>query len=786
HMLFKGTETRSASEVAQQVQAQGGYVNAYTSFDRTVYWIDSPASGANDCLDILCDVIANSKIPEDEFLKEQEVIRREFAMGGDNPDQVLSKMLFANAYTKHPCRHPVIGHIDLFNQLKRDGLYDYYRSKYSPDNLFFVIVGDVDAAEMRERIAGHMGDLPRRRMENLTLPAEPPQLGGREEIRPFPTDLSRSRICWSIPDVTHPDVPALDLMADVLGAGRSSRLYREVRDQRQLAHQVYTYAYTPAFDGVFVLGVESDPDKLEQAEEASLAEIEKLKTDGISEDELAKVKRQTLCSQFSTLTDMRGQASDLGSNWLMARNLDLTRYYVQQTEKLTSEQLVESARKYLDRDNSTRVALVPEEEAATADVGAASKRSEDFRKVELANGLTVLLLADQRLPFVQSISSFRGGRLAETEETNGVTSLLGRLLTKDSSNRSAEEVADAIESVGGGISASMGNNTFGVSVGALKTDFDLVLDLLHGATMDAALLDDRIEIERGFQLAQIKAEADRPFSVAMKRLRRELYGPVHPYGLEGNGTEISVGGLQKQHLLDQRARLVKGGNGIVGVFGDIDLDHAEDQVRARFESMAAGDREFTQPITAGIPESYGQIVEQTHDKEQAILLIGFPTCDLAHEDNLALGMIDEACSDMASRMFIRIREELGLAYSVGSSRMLGLAPGYLMFYVATDPEKLDLVQQEMLDEVDLIAREGIAQDEFDRAKASWLGRDAINLQGVRELAGIASIDELVGLGWDNYRKTPGMIADLSRDTVADVAAKYLQPEKRVIVRLTTS
>ena len=114
HMLFKGTATRSPNAIAQAVQDEGGYINAYTSFDRTVYWIDVPSTGLNTALDILADATMNSILPADEFIKEQEVIRREFAMLADDPDRVNSQQLFATAYRTHPYRHPIIGHLSLF------------------------------------------------------------------------------------------------------------------------------------------------------------------------------------------------------------------------------------------------------------------------------------------------------------------------------------------------------------------------------------------------------------------------------------------------------------------------------------------------------------------------------------------------------------------------------------------------------------------------------------------------------------------------------------------------
>lgn len=787
HMLFKGTARRDANEIAQTVQGVGGYINAYTSFDRTVYWIDVPSSGVETSLDVLCDVVGYAELPEDEFANEADVIRREIAMGLDSPEQQVSRHFFSTAYATHPCRYPVIGHLDLFNQLTREDLYGYYREKYSPDQLFFVVVGDIDGDAILAKIGELLGPLERRRRSPVVIPAEPRQQGLRRSSVGFPTDLWRTRIGWPVPDGGHADIPALDLMVSILGDGRSSRLYRSIREEKQLAHSVGAYSYTPSFPGQFVVSYDTDPEKQSAAEEAIFEEIDLLRRDGVRDAELSKARCQALSSQFSTLTDMRGKASDLGSNWLLTRNLDYTRDYVKQLGEVDRSAIHRVAEIYLRPDCYSHVSLVPNElHRSRSSQRSSGERSEKVRKVELENGLTLLLLSDRRVPFVQASGVFRGGLLADDPGKSGSTRLMARLLVKDSELHSAEEIAEAIESVGGGIGSSIGNNTFGVSTYAMRPDLEMVVDLLGETLLRPAFLEDRLEKERGFQLAQIKAEMDRPFSVAMKRLRKELYGE-HPYALELSGTPESLGSLGRGDVVSLHSRLVRGGNGVVGLFGDLDLDHGEALLRAAFaDSLPAGPRQFTERFGISLPEAGGRVVELEHEKEQAVLLVGYRTVDLTHPDNPALEMIDEACSDMASRLFIRIREELGLAYSVGASRMQGLEPGLIVFYASTAPEKLDRVQEEMINEIEIMRREGLEKEEFERAKASWLGRELIHLQGAKELAATATVDELVGLGWDHYRKTPDTVRSLTREQVREVAARYLGEESRVVVRLTRS
>jgi zinc protease len=194
------------------------------------------AKGVGVAVDLLADAALNSTLPPEEFAKEQEVIRREFAMGYDDPDRMSSQTLFATAYREHPYQHPIIGHLDVFNTLQRDDLMGYYRARYVPNNMFFVIVGDIDAEEVRAQILALFAQHPRAPLPPIYLPAEPPQLGRRQSHIEFETELTRLHLAWHVPEITHPDIPALDILAVILGSGRSSRLYKRLREETALVH----------------------------------------------------------------------------------------------------------------------------------------------------------------------------------------------------------------------------------------------------------------------------------------------------------------------------------------------------------------------------------------------------------------------------------------------------------------------------------------------------------------------------------------------------------------------
>src|SRR5207237_9776740 len=184
------------------------------------------------------ETVMNSTLQPQEYVKEHEVMRREFAMGMDDPDRTMTHLLFATAYQRHPYRLPVIGLIDIYNQLTQEQVMEYYKRRYVPNNLTFVVVGDVVAARVREMLENLFKDQPAKSLAPIYIPPEPAQLGLREVHQEFATELTHFAMAWHVPEISHPDVPPLELLSVILGEGHSSRLYRKVREESALAFPV--------------------------------------------------------------------------------------------------------------------------------------------------------------------------------------------------------------------------------------------------------------------------------------------------------------------------------------------------------------------------------------------------------------------------------------------------------------------------------------------------------------------------------------------------------------------
>lgn len=778
HMLFKGTSTRGAGRIDQEVQEAGGYMNAYTSFDRTVYWINVPNTGARVALDILGDIMQHATLPADELGKEMDVIRREMDMNHDDPSQRSARRLFETAYTRSPYRFPVIGYPDIFNQVTRDDLLAYYREKYAPNNIFLVVVGDIHASEVEEQVRASFASAKAQPIPASVLPIEPRQTAAREIVEEAPIEMGHFHFSWHIPELRHPDVPLLDVLATLLGSGRSSRLFQRVREKQGLVNYADAWTYSPGSPGLFGMSALVEPEKFDAARAAMLSEVERMRAGRIALPELRKAVKQFTAAMLATRKTMQGQAQDLGGNFMAAGDLNFSARYLEAVKRATPAELQRVARTYLTVENRTLYALLPAGRAPRPVASVAAPADHPVASFVLPNGLRVLVKQDHRLPFVELRAVFRGGVLHETPATNGLTLLTAKTLLKGTRTRTAEEIATEIESVGGSIESYGGNNSLGVNVEIMHTELAIGLDLLADVILHPSFPREAVEREREVQLASIRAQKDELLASAIRLMRRGLFGESG-YGLYLNGTEQSVSQFGQSDVRRMHGRLLRPDQCVLAVFGHIHPAVVRAAVKRQFASWRA-EGEPLANMRAAIPARETARLMETRDKKQAVLVMGFPGSTLFDADRYALELLHEACSDLGSRLFLRIREKLGLAYYVGAQHMPGLTPGYFGFYAGTEPSKAEQVEQELLAETELLRREGLSPEELKRAQAKVIGQRKIARQDLGHVAMTSALDELYGLGYAYSDAEDARYEAVTVEETRMVARKYLDPQKAVV------
>jgi len=781
HMLFKGTATRGVSQIAQEIERKGGYMNAYTSFEQTVFYINIPSENWQTAVDILADCMQHASIPEAELLKEKRVILREMAMNNDDPGRRANRTLWATAFTTHPYRFPVIGYPDIYNRLKRDDVVAYYKQNYVPNNLVFVMVGDVDAARVEQELREQTKDADMGALAPAFVPTEPPQLSLRERNEEMPTQLSQIHLAWHIPSITHPDVYPLDVLAIVLGQGNSSRLYRELRQKRGLVLGIGAGSYTPGYPGIFVIEATTDPAKREAAVAGIREQVKLLSTQPVTEKELQKAIKISTSSHVEQLKTMQGQASDIAQNEFLLGDPNFSEVYLENLRKVTRDDLQRVIQTYFADNNLTITSLNPPGTLPTAITTTTTRAEIAIKKFDLPNGIRLLVREDPKLPLVDVHAIFKGGVIAETADDNGLTKLTARMLLKGTKTRTADQIAETMESVGGSISHFSGNNSFGVAAQSLIEDFDRTLDLVADVLQNPTFPDDMLARERAVQLSEFKAEQDQILLEGQQALREAMF-TQHPYRLNQLGLSNVVAKLTRNDLANFQRRYIVPNNFVLTVFGDVNADDVRKKVEAKFSAMNSVKLEF--PKTS--PEALGADARKVVNvpKEQAVLLIGYSGADLFSKDRFTLEVLSEAYSGLASKLFHRLRDELGLCYYVGASQLLGLDPGYFAFYVGTTPQNVGTCEKEIFGELEKLEANGLTDEELTRAKSGIIGQRRIHMQDNSELSLMVGTDELCGLGYDFFKTMDEKYQAVTADDVKRVANQYFAKKAHAVIVVT--
>jgi len=779
HMLFKGTTRRAGREISATVQAHGGYINAYTTFDRTVYYIDLPSEHTGVAIDLLADAVLNSTLPADETAKEKDVILREIAMTKDDPDNRLWDALFSTAFREHPYRQPVIGHRDVFSAVTREDLVGYYRARYVPNNLVVVIVGDIDLAATRAAVEQHFGSTPRARLAPVLVPAEPLQLAPRAEHRFEDVELTRGALTWPIPGLTHADAPILDLLATVLGGGDSSVLWQEIREKAGLVHSIDASSWNPGSSGLFCIGFTADADKRIAATAAIERVLTRCATKGFTAGQLKKALRQIVVGEINSRKTMSGQASRLGAAEVVVGDLDYSRSYFDQLRDVKPSDLVRVLKAYVSSARQTSISLNPKAAVAAIEAPELTRTTmPDFQEIRLPNGARLLLQPNRHLPNLHFRLGANGGVLFEEPGQRGSTSLLSTMLTKDAGQRTAAQVAQFIEEVGGSFGPLAGNNSIGVAAEVLPPDWARALAVISDAVLKPKFVAATFATERDAQLAGLAQDADDVVTLARKLLRKKFFGS-HPLALDASGDEAGVKALTPAALRALHRRLFVAPNVVLAVAGDFDPKKLGPKLKAFLSKLprATARSSHAPAIPVSLPAEIGDFVEK-QPREQAVVLQAFPGTRVHAADFHVGEVADELFSGMASRLFERVREEKGLAYFVRSGRVLGLDAGMFYFMAGTQPGKESEVLAEIDAEIARVQAGAVEEIELRRCQARLKAGQRQSMQTNSSRALQATLNVLQGQpsnAWRNYD------AQIDAVTIADLAVfakKYFQRGRR--------
>ena len=785
HLLFKGTARRDGKSISREVHAMGGGINAYTTFDRTVYYIDAPSQAFTQIVDVLSDIVLHSTLPEQEVERERDVILREIDMGLDDPDRQLSQALFRTAFKCHPYREPVIGHRALYEQVTRDELYAYYKSRYVPNNIVVSIVGAVTPEDCLREVEATFGQAARGRLAPVKIEEEPIQLATRREDIVGDYNIFRGGIGFKVPHLSHPDSPRLDALAHALGGGESSLLWERLRNQQKLVHYIDCRNWNPGGRGLFWISYVCDSEQQSEVETAIHALIREVGETGFPESVVEKARRQALSGEINGRKTMSGQASRLGTGEVVIGDIHYGRRYLKRLQSVTPQDLQAVASTYLVEEGMSAVTLGPKPEAAVAHSESIAEvlALDPFELVEFKSGARLLLQEDKRLPKVHIRCVMQGGPFYEPADQRGVTELMAELLTKDTANRSASEISTLIDSIGGSFAATGGNNTLSFAIEVLPSDVDVALDLLSDALTCPIFDEATFHTELEAQIANLKEEADEILDYGFRKLRERFFGE-HPFAIASDGRVADLEQLTRLDVVAHFERLVTASNVVLSVSGDFDRANLQARLQPLLESGIS-----TEPFTVDRTPAYPGPAEavnvvETMDREQAVVLQAYPDVGIKDERYVVGEMLNELFSGMSSRLFERVREDKGMAYYVGSSRVVGLHSSMFVFYAGTHPSQAAEVIIEIDAEIARVAAGEVTEEELARCRTRLKAARPMGRQTIGARAMHAAINLTYELPLDDDAEHAEKLDGVDATAMAEFAKEFfdLQRQVRIIVQ----
>jgi zinc protease len=357
HMLFKGTETRGRGFVEQEVESIGGGTNAGTSHDYTFYYILVPARHAVGALQVLADMAFSSKFDSAELAREREVVFEEVRLGEDSPRSSLFRRLYDLTFGEHPYGFPVLGDPNDLRAATRSTLRGYYKRHYVADNMTLVVVGAVDAERIRAAALRAFGAAPATGYRRAPIPPQPPIRGVRKQVVERSERQASLALGWAAPPVGHPDMYAVDLLAHILGGSRPSRLNQALRERARIVSTVSAGYGALQGGGLITVSAQFEPKDEANVESGVLAEIRRLRDEGVTDRELARALTSSEAEHAFGRETVEGLASAYGraeTIW----SLEGEREYLERLRAVTREQIQETARRYLT-ESYARLLFVP-------------------------------------------------------------------------------------------------------------------------------------------------------------------------------------------------------------------------------------------------------------------------------------------------------------------------------------------------------------------------------------------------------------------------------------------
>ncbi len=820
HMLFKGTEHRAEGDFAREVAEAGGSTNAGTGYETTNYHITLPVEKLAVAVDILSDALFHSTFNQAALDAEREVLVHENHMYDDVPFGygVTWRWGMELNFDTSPYTHPIGGRDENLRKRSRDQIMAYWRSSYRPDNVVVTVVGDFEAEnafalvlEKFGAVRGPDGPLDPQTAMVENPPTEPAHEAPR--LRSETGDIQKcyAKMIFAAPGEKQDRLQVMSVIQQILSEGRSSRLYRQVQEEQKLIDDFVVMGEAGPREGVMVIDLETDAERLPAALKAVATILEDLKHSGGTDEELQRARIRVVRGHLFGSETVQGQAHVLG-HYALLDDLEGAFAFPQRIAKITRQDIADAAAKVfalkqlgvvIYTPESTDSAHLPPDGQALADllkdvlgnnaatdvrtsvkvpdsdpvvVASGKIRITPFTTTTLACGAEISHRIDRTLPVFAISLTTLGGACTETAANSGLAALRSAVQVKGAGNLDSPTLHGRLEAEGASISPNTERDFSGLVLSGLSSRMEVPLEILADCIGQPDFPEAEIEQERRLALEELASLEDNPLQLGVVKLREMIYGD-HPYGRPLVGTPESIPHLDRAQITAAHAATWSTRNINITISGDVDPDDLLPRLEKMLEGLPVGRK--TRPAVG--PTRVPNGVEGTRLQRkigQCVLLLGWPGPHDPDDFRPERMLFKEILNGQSGRLFDELRNKRSLCYNTGVMTTAGFGQGMFLGYVLTAPESEAEARTAMLAELARMIEFTVPEKELERARAKLIGNLLIASQSNFAKVGRAARNRIYGREADDLEQ---LVLSLRNCTPADIqaeAAKLFSPRNR--------
>jgi zinc protease len=797
HMFFKGTPTRPGPQLAHDIESYGGEVNAFTSFDYTCYYINTPSIFLDKSVDILMDMVANPLFGLDEIPAERQVVFEEYRRAMDNPSQFnfiqLQKTSFDGGYA-----HPILGREDTILNFSQEQIKHFRENFYNLENSLLVVAGDLkDRPSLEKKINSYQ--LPHGKKSSF----EPFQLKEKSTLNIHEKDIRQATLtlCIQSPDYSNPKAAAQDLAINCLAHGETSRFYQALVAKTSLCNGIAGSTMYFADGGSHMLKMNFPVENLSKIGQLLMTTIQEAAVKGFKPEELNKIKNQYISSKIYEKESIESFAFSLGHGFAQSGNIFCEEEFIERIRRATPEEVSDALIEILHKSTHftfqvPKGLIHPKQEKELKSwqvklkaIASKTKQKTEVLKqktsthdsavqvFELKPGVKLIYRQNKLTPTFVMHAYLKGGQSAENEKSAGQHHLMTRLLTYGHKGMKYEKLKNELESMSSSLNGFSGKNAYGITMHGQSKDFDRLSQHFFGTLLSPEIPKKFFEHERKIILRALDNQKEDPMKQAFKAFYKMVFNQ-HPYALDLAGTPQTLKTMSPTALIRLHQSHLKNTELVFTYCGDQDLSVVMQIIKDNVKTL--GPRNSSKPSKKKVKPILGKNESLEFKREQTQIVIGSAAYNITEKEDLFLKMITTHLSGQSSDLFVEVRDRQGLCYSVSPVHVSALEAGCWGIYIGSGHDKTEAAIEAIMSILTKIKEEGLSREEFDRIKTMMDGQNLLGIQTNEDYAQFYSIPVLHNLGLDFSHLNNDLIRNARYDEFQSFLKKFFNKKWNII------